>query len=157
VDVSRTAIEKARRKIPEAFFTVASADELPYRSSEFERCLISFGLHHVAEEKRPGVLREANRVLVPGGSLYVFDYHLPEKGFGRLIALLFTRLDNRGAAFRMLDKDKLLRQIEEAGFVVARKVCLYRGAVQLLQADKKSLPITRASESCPPGISPPPG
>ena len=137
VDISEIQIKKAREKNPDATLRVASAASLPFESSTFDNCIISFGLHHVEERTRLEALKEAHRVLVPGGSLYIFDYNIPEKGLGRFAATIMTKLDNKGSAFQMLYGNKLMRDIEKTGFSILRQAFMYLGAVQLLKICKK--------------------
>ena len=96
-DISESAIEAARAKswsIPVTFLRT-SAGDLPFESSQFDKCFISFGLHHMSRNERRKTLAEVHRTLVPKGNLYVIDYNLPGKGLRRLVAVAFTKLDNK--------------------------------------------------------------
>jgi len=139
VDISGSALDMARARdaCSPASLVRASSYNLPFRSSGFDRCFISFGLHHMPTEGRQKTLAESHRVLAPGGMLYVIDYNLPEKGMRRLAALANVRLDKSEEAREMLSKGKLAGEIKQAGFDIARRRLTCQGAVQLLEMDRK--------------------
>src|SRR5205807_2300286 len=70
VDLSTTAVEQARRFIPDVAFAVASGDRLPYRDGSFDAVVDVGCLHCVPDQLRPQVVAEVARVLAPGGVLY---------------------------------------------------------------------------------------
>jgi ubiquinone/menaquinone biosynthesis C-methylase UbiE len=67
------AERKARRAGVPLELTRGYADRLPYPDGGFDRVLSSYMLHHLAPDERVAALREAGRVLAPGGSLHVVD------------------------------------------------------------------------------------
>jgi ubiquinone/menaquinone biosynthesis C-methylase UbiE len=73
------------------------ADELPYGDATFDRVFSSMMLHHVRRDDKPKVLADVRRVLKPGGSLEFLDI-APD------------------------GEDRLLRRLQETGFVDVRKV-----------------------------------
>jgi len=138
VDISEPAIEIASTKarhMPVTFMR-ASADDLPFRSSRFDKCFISFGLHHIPEQIRRKALTEMHRTLAPKGILYVIDYNLPERGLGRLAAITFAKLDKSKEAFEMLKSGSLVREIKQARFEIAERVLTCQGIIQLLKVVK---------------------
>jgi len=138
VDISEPAIEIASTKarhMPVTFLR-ASADDLPFKSSQFDKCFISFGLHHIPEQIRRKALIEIHQTLVPQGTLYVIDYNLPEKGLRRLAAIIFAKLDSSKEAFEMLKSRSLAREIKQAGFEIAERVLICQGIIQLLKVVK---------------------
>jgi ubiquinone/menaquinone biosynthesis C-methylase UbiE len=73
------------------------ADELPYPDGSFDRVLSSLMFHHLDAGLRVASLREAVRVLRPGGSLHLMDFggdshHL--HGLARLARRSHTLEDN---------------------------------------------------------------
>ena len=139
VDISESALEIARTKtqhIPVTFLR-ASADNLPFGSSRFDKCFISFGLHHMPEEKRQKTLTEIHRILAPEGTLCVIDYNLPEGGLRRLAAIAFAKLDESEEAYKMLKNGSLVREIKQAGFEIERRDLTCQGIIQLLEVVKK--------------------
>ncbi|MFP5021034.1 class I SAM-dependent methyltransferase [Pseudonocardia phyllosphaerae] len=77
IDPDSDALAIARRKAAAAGidvrFEVGVAEELPVGDGALDRVLSSLMLHHVAADTRVAALREARRVLAPGGSLHLVD------------------------------------------------------------------------------------
>lgn len=77
LDPDPEALALARRKAVRAGLEVqldeGFADRLPYPDGSIDRVLSSFMLHHLPAAERLPALREARRVLAPGGSLHVLD------------------------------------------------------------------------------------
>ena len=136
VDISESALEIARTKtcnIPVAFVR-ASAEALPFASSRFDKCFISFGLHGMPEQARQNTIREIARTLRTSGSLFVVDYNLPAKALARLTLKAFVKHIEDEAAYRMLVGSSLEREIVEIGFAIRRRHIACSGMVQLIEA-----------------------
>ena len=73
LDITPAMIEVARSKgLPNAEFVVGDAESLPFGDGGFDAVLCSNSFHHYPN---PGAfLREAHRVLRPGGKLILRDY-----------------------------------------------------------------------------------
>ncbi|HEX76692.1 MAG TPA: class I SAM-dependent methyltransferase [Dehalococcoidia bacterium] len=138
VDISESALDLARRKTPRipATFLRASADCLPFDSSRFDKCFVSFGLHHMGGKQRRRTLIEIHRILAPKGTLYVIDYNLPESGLRRLTAVAFTKLDESKEAYQMLQSRSLTNEIRKARFQIERRDLACQGIIQLLEMVK---------------------
>lgn len=66
------------------------AERLPLRDRRFDGALVAFGIRNVGEPLL--ALREALRVLRPGGRLVVLEFSLPHGLPGRLYRLYFTQV-----------------------------------------------------------------
>ncbi|MEA3443013.1 MAG: class I SAM-dependent methyltransferase [Chloroflexota bacterium] len=139
VDISESALEIARTKTQHTpvTFLRASASDLPLDSSRFDRCFISFGLHHMSEQERQKTLTEIHRILARQGTLYIIEYNLPEKGPRRLAAIAFAKLDKSEEAYEMLKNGSPIREIKQGGFEMERRGLTCQGIIQLLQVVKK--------------------
>jgi SAM-dependent methyltransferase len=77
VDLTETGIGLCRKRFALAglpgYFTVGSAEDLPFRSGSFDLVCSMGVLHHTPETGR--AVREVHRVLRPGGRLIVMFYH----------------------------------------------------------------------------------
>lgn len=73
LDLTPAMIEAAQAKgLPNAEFVVGDAENLPFADESFDALLCSNSFHHYPN---PGMfLREARRVLRPGGKLILRDY-----------------------------------------------------------------------------------
>ena len=65
---------KAQRTGATIQFDVGFSEELPYSDASFDRVLSAFMLHHVRSDAKLPTIREACRVLKPGGSLHLADF-----------------------------------------------------------------------------------
>ena len=102
---------KARRAQLELELDRGFADQLPYPDSSFDRVLSSLMFHHLDADLRVPSLREALRVLRPGGSLHLMDFggdshHL--HGLARFARRSHTLQDNWD--------DRIPTLMREAGF-----------------------------------------
>jgi demethylmenaquinone methyltransferase / 2-methoxy-6-polyprenyl-1,4-benzoquinol methylase len=66
------------------------AERLPLRDAWFDGALVAFGIRNVADRAR--ALREARRVLKPGGRLVVLEFSMPRGPMGRAYRLYFGRV-----------------------------------------------------------------
>ncbi len=103
VDVKERAIEAARTAAREAGvaidFRVASGEALPFADGAFDVVAFSNSLHHMP---RPAVaLREAARVLAPGGALYVME-PVPAGTYHEATRLVNDETDVRTQAYEAL-------------------------------------------------------
>lgn len=102
-DPDPRALARARRKITgstEVRFEQVYAQRLPYADQSFDRVLSSMMLHHLDSHVKTEALREAYRVLRPGGSMHIVDVHdegLPE--LLRSIGFEVTELGTRKLRF----------------------------------------------------------
>ncbi len=86
IDPSRPVIDYAtRRASANCTFQLASAQALPYLDASFDVVISSLAIHHLPPDGRPTALREACRVLRPGGRLLIADIRRRPR---------HTRLDN---------------------------------------------------------------
>jgi demethylmenaquinone methyltransferase/2-methoxy-6-polyprenyl-1,4-benzoquinol methylase len=138
VDISESVLEIARTRVKSlpATFLRAGAGTLPFDSPSFNKCFISFGLHHMSKQDRQNTLGETRRALIRSGSLFVFDYSLPDKVLARLMAKALTKLDKSEEAYNMLVNDSLIREIQQAGLEIRRRESTYIGMIQLIEAVK---------------------
>jgi ubiquinone/menaquinone biosynthesis C-methylase UbiE len=78
LDPDPKALARARRKCERASIGVrldlGFSDALPYVDASFDRVLSSFMFHHLEAETKRATLREARRVLAPGGALHLLDF-----------------------------------------------------------------------------------
>lgn len=90
LDFAERMIDLAQDKFPQCDFRHGAAEALPWPDASFDLAACSFGL---GEFSRPGeALREARRVLRPGGRLALTGWLGPQQG-GEFFALVDEVLD----------------------------------------------------------------
>ena len=76
VDLSAAMLEQARQKLgAEADLHLTSATELPFADESFDLVTSTLMLHELREPVREQIVREARRVLGPGGRVLLVDFH----------------------------------------------------------------------------------
>ena len=112
------AIRKARRVSATIQFTQGYSEELTYREGSFDRVFSSFMFHHVPDESKPQMLREAFRVLAPGGSFHMLD-----------MAQIGDQEHKQPAMFHGMNRHlaqnsdpRILKLLQHAGFSDARVI-----------------------------------
>jgi SAM-dependent methyltransferase len=75
IDYTQEMVEQSRRRFPDARVLLGDARQLEFETGRFALVVFSFnGIDAVSHADRRAVLREAHRVLRPGG-LYLFSTH----------------------------------------------------------------------------------
>lgn len=122
LDPDAKALARARRKAERAGVSIrldqAFADNMPYPDATFDRVLSSFMFHHLQQADRERALREARRVLEPGGTFHMLDFAGADtRGHGRLARLIHSshQLDDNS-------EERVLSFLSRAGFTDTRTV-----------------------------------
>ena len=140
LDPDPQALARAARKARRAALPVrlerGFAQALPYPDRSFDRVFSAFMFHHLGPQERERMLREARRVLAPGGALHLLDFGAAKVRADGVVA----RLAHRNARLRDNFGDRIPTLMREAGFAdptelahrvtkVLGRVTYYRGTV----------------------------
>ena len=133
-----TARRKAGRAGAAVEFVRGHAQRLPFPDGAFDRVVSSLFFHHLPPEAKAAALREAHRVLAPGGELHFADWGRPA---GPLMWFLFLGI-------RLLDgfpntaahaAGRLPELVAEAGFNGVRgrdRIATMFGTLEVVSAVK---------------------
>ncbi len=110
-DISEAMTRTARRALPDMTFLTAPADKLPFKDCFFDVVTVCAAFHHFPDVA--AFAREAHRVLVPGGRLYVAEIYYHR--FLRAIANPFIRLHPSGDV-RLYSPEEIENVLQNNGF-----------------------------------------
>jgi len=149
------AAEKIREKTPGSRMALVRADAmaLPFPDASFDTAGIAFGIRNMPD--RPGALREALRILVPGGRIVILEMHFPDMKIfrdfyefylGRVLPRIARSFSRNPEAYHYLADSIMhfpapkgfIRILEEAGFSHVRCHALTFGITCLYTAVKAS-------------------
>lgn len=92
-DVLAVAERKAARSGARVELRVAGAEALPFEADSFDTVTSTLAFHHLPPVVKRAALREALRVLRPGGSLLILDFGRPDGALQAILGYLAGFLD----------------------------------------------------------------
>lgn len=114
--------QKEKEPIPGFVSAAGSADAFPFRPSSFDRVFTAFALHHFGHPS--ATMREAIRVLKPGGRFVILDPVVPpkENSLDEAIHDLINQILRRahGEHFHYYSTEDIRDLLTGAGFQVVR-------------------------------------
>lgn len=136
VDPSEQMLEIARKKIKDAKFIKAYAQNLPLNNDSIDILSISYGIRNVIERKK--AFNEFARVLKKGGILLILEFTKREKGgvlawgrdfyLAKILPKIGKFISKNATAYSylpdsidsFLSKDELILELENAGFSLVK-------------------------------------
>ncbi|GHU39753.1 SAM-dependent methyltransferase [Bacilli bacterium] len=113
LDISPQMIALAQKQHPEFSFVTGSAMQLPFENQSFDVLICSASFHHFPSPET--FLREARRVLKPGGKLVIAEIRMPI--FHGLYNQYIHHFSKEGDV-KVYRFDELMHFLETAGFIL---------------------------------------
>ncbi|MDJ0660031.1 MAG: class I SAM-dependent methyltransferase [Crocosphaera sp.] len=135
LDASSTAIDRAKKVVPEANYVTALAEKMPFSNQEFNVVHSSVALHEMETKQLEEILKEVYRVLKPGGIFAVIDLHKPTNFLFWPSLATFMWLFETETAWRLLETD-LVKELKNVGFSDCKQKLYAGGSLQVIQARK---------------------
>lgn len=137
IDASEKMVALAKRKAggeegTGLMFERTGADKLPYKDSVFDSVFNTFLLHHLPKELKLASLREAYRVLKPGGFFVLVDIDKPTTLLGRVIGM--TRSNVKEVSENM--ETPLFELLQKSGFSAPELVRKDYGIFSFIRCQK---------------------
>jgi len=73
IDISKNCIDYAKKQYPDITFSIGDIEQTDFDSNYFDVVFLSGVLHHFSDFSK--VLKEAHRILKPGGCVLAYDPH----------------------------------------------------------------------------------
>ena len=135
LDASPRSIEQATKQVPQATFIEAWAEAMPFENNCFDLVHTSVAMHEMNHEQRQTIFQEVFRVLKPGGTLTLIDFHAPQNPIYWPGLALFLWLFETETSWQMLQTD-LIADLQKLAFVVEEPLLRAGGSLQVLHAVK---------------------
>lgn len=135
LDASPRSIQRASHNVPNAKFVEGWAEDLPFSADSFDVVHTSAAMHEMKPDQRQQIFQEALRVLRPGGTFALVDFHRPTNPIFWPGLAAFLWLFETETAWQMLQAD-LGQDLQAIGFHVPRSRHYAGGSLQVIQAQK---------------------
>ncbi|MGH7330424.1 MAG: ubiquinone/menaquinone biosynthesis methyltransferase, partial [Polyangiaceae bacterium] len=150
-DFSSEMLERGKNKAPAAERVQADAMKLPFADAEFAAMICGFGMRNLSDTKAG--IREAFRVLAPGGVFVTLEFFRPIAWYSRafhgayanaVLPIAGGALSGDASAYRylarsmkgFLSRDEYEIGLREAGFSEVRGHDLLLGIASIVRAEK---------------------
>ncbi|HEY9853308.1 MAG TPA: class I SAM-dependent methyltransferase [Leptolyngbyaceae cyanobacterium] len=135
LDASPLSLKRAQQNVPQAEYVEAFAEDMPFADKIFDLVHTSVAMHEMEPTQLRKILNEVYRVLKPGGTFALVDFHPPTNPLFWPPISLFLWLFETETAWQLLQTD-LLKLLEEIGFQQKKQILYAGGSLQVIQVNK---------------------
>jgi ubiquinone/menaquinone biosynthesis C-methylase UbiE len=135
LDASPLSIKRAEQNVPEAKFVEGWAEDMPLPDNSFDLVHTSVAMHEMEADQRRQIFREVQRVLKPGGTFTMVDFHKPQNPLFWPGIAIFLWLFETHTAWQLLATD-ITTELRQIGFRCDGPKLYAGGSMQVVQAQK---------------------
>ncbi|MEB3268622.1 MAG: methyltransferase domain-containing protein [Leptolyngbya sp.] len=135
LDASPRSLRRAQQAVPGVEWVEAWAEAMPFEGDRFDLVHTSVALHEMQPPQRRDIFQEVWRVLRPGGTFALIDFHRPHNPLLWPGLALFLWLFETETAWQMLQAD-LAAELAAIGFQPVTATFHAQGSLQVVQARK---------------------
>jgi demethylmenaquinone methyltransferase/2-methoxy-6-polyprenyl-1,4-benzoquinol methylase len=141
-DISIGMLKRARRKDKRDDLILVGADaaNTPYSNGSFDKVLIPHALHEMVKPAREAVLKEALRILRPGGETIVLEMDDPDELYLRVFLgwwlFYWLPFNPETPTRRDMLRYGVDNEMSDSGFIEVQKIGKFRGTMQVVIGKK---------------------
>jgi demethylmenaquinone methyltransferase/2-methoxy-6-polyprenyl-1,4-benzoquinol methylase len=135
LDASPLSIKRAEQNVPAAKFVEGWAEDMPLPDNSFDIVHTSVAMHEMEPDQRRQIFQEVLRVLKPGGTFTMVDFHKPQNPLFWPGIASFLWLFETHTAWQLLETD-IPAELRLIGFRCDGPKLYAGGSVQVVQAQK---------------------
>jgi ubiquinone/menaquinone biosynthesis C-methylase UbiE len=136
LDISPLSLSRCRRNVPHAKYVEALAEDLPFAAGVFDLVHTSAAMHEMTRSQLAQIFAQVYRVLKPGGTFALVDFHRPTNPVFMPGLAVFFWLFETDSAWQLIETD-LVVMLQAVGFRINPSPSLYAGgSLQVIQAQK---------------------
>jgi ubiquinone/menaquinone biosynthesis C-methylase UbiE len=149
LDIIKNELDHAREKLPEfeghLVFLEENCTAMKAEDGSVGANVIFFLLHELPHHLKGEALREAVRVLSPGGKLVLAEFHRPDTWLLRALSwTYFKAFEPLGLA--LWNTHEPLKQLEDIGGITSTRRTVFFGNFQIIVAAKNSTVIAQTPD-----------
>lgn len=135
LDASPLSLQRAKNNVPQAEYVQGFAEAIPLPDGEYDLVHTSAALHEMESQQLQEIIKEVYRILKPGGTFALVDFHSPMSLWMKPGIAVFFWLFETHTAWQFLETD-LSALLTQTGFEVCQKTLYAGGSLQVIQARK---------------------
>lgn len=135
LDASPRSIQRAKHNVPAASFVEGWAEAMPLPDASVDLVHTSAAMHEMEPDQRRQIFQEVWRVLVPGGTFALIDFHKPQNPIFWPGLATFLWLFETHTAWDLLNTN-IASELRAIGFTSPEPRLHAGGSLQVIQAQK---------------------
>jgi ubiquinone/menaquinone biosynthesis C-methylase UbiE len=136
LDISPLSLSRSRRNVPQAKYVEALAEDMPFPDGEFDFIHTSAAMHEMTRSQLQQIFKQVYRVLKPGGTFAMVDFHQPTNPLFVPGLAVFFWLFETESAWQLIETD-LVQMLRDVGFSIDLNPTLHAGgSLQVIHARK---------------------